>query len=246
VAAHLDTEILLVDEVLAVGDLAFQKKCLNKMSTVAEAGRTVLFVSHNMGLIQSLCQRGVFINNGHVEKDGPTNEVVLEYIKRIESLSAQPLMERKTRRGAGQARLVHAHLEDHSGQKKAIFRSGDPIRFVFDVDQVLPRTRLTFGIFDSMGMPVVHFESRVHSPNDANDPTLCNRFICEIDELMLRPHRYRVDAWLSGDFQAQDAVEGVLYFDVAEGLLDKRPINQHNRSRAIMPHRWILPNETRE
>ena len=79
VAAHLETEILLVDEVLAVGDAEFQKKCIGKMSDVARGGRTVLFVSHNMNAISSLCPRAVLLKNGSVELDGPVEQVVRAY-----------------------------------------------------------------------------------------------------------------------------------------------------------------------
>jgi lipopolysaccharide transport system ATP-binding protein len=80
VAAHLEPEILLVDEVLAVGDAAFQKKCLNKMQEVGRHGRTVLFVSHNMSAITRLCERAVLIESGRLIKDGPSHEIVSEYL----------------------------------------------------------------------------------------------------------------------------------------------------------------------
>ena len=83
VAAHLDTEILLVDEVLAVGDAAFQKKCLGKMSDVAAAGRTVLFVSHNMSAVAGLCQRAIWIDAGSVAADGGVEEVTQKYLDSI-------------------------------------------------------------------------------------------------------------------------------------------------------------------
>ncbi|NQT26021.1 ABC transporter ATP-binding protein [candidate division KSB1 bacterium] len=79
VAAHLEPEILLVDEVLAVGDIAFQKKCLGKMGDIAQGGRTVLFVSHNMGAIRSLCQSAIWIDNGQIVKRENANEVVRDY-----------------------------------------------------------------------------------------------------------------------------------------------------------------------
>ncbi|MEM2045734.1 MAG: Wzt carbohydrate-binding domain-containing protein, partial [Candidatus Bathyarchaeia archaeon] len=79
VAAHLDPEILLVDEVLAVGDLAFQKKCLGKMGDVAKGGRTVLFVSHQMNQIRRLCERVLWLDGGHIRQAGPTHEVVSAY-----------------------------------------------------------------------------------------------------------------------------------------------------------------------
>jgi lipopolysaccharide transport system ATP-binding protein len=80
VAAHLEPEILLVDEVLAVGDAAFQKKCLGKMGDVAKEGRTVLFVSHNMVAVQSLCSRSVWINGGQVMEEGPTGQIISSYL----------------------------------------------------------------------------------------------------------------------------------------------------------------------
>ncbi|MDT7816585.1 MAG: lipopolysaccharide transport system ATP-binding protein, partial [Acidobacteriaceae bacterium] len=79
VAAHLEPEILIVDEVLAVGDAAFQKKCLGKMGTFAQSGRTVLFVSHNMEAVRSLCQRGIWMKSGRLHRDGHVNEVVDAY-----------------------------------------------------------------------------------------------------------------------------------------------------------------------
>jgi len=80
VAAHLDPEILIVDEVLAVGDAAFQKKCLKKMHEVSEQGRTILFVSHNMSVISRLCDRGILIDKGRIIKDGPIQQVVSTYL----------------------------------------------------------------------------------------------------------------------------------------------------------------------
>src|ERR1700739_3320779 len=76
VAAHLEPEILIVDEVLAVGDAAFQKKCLGKMGSFAQSGKTVLFVSHNMEAVRSLCQRGVWLREGRLHKDGKADEIV--------------------------------------------------------------------------------------------------------------------------------------------------------------------------
>ena len=80
VAAHLEPEILMVDEVLAVGDLRFQKKCLGKMGEVAQAGRTVLYVAHNMPAISRLCQRAILMGSGRVVQDGPVHEVISTYL----------------------------------------------------------------------------------------------------------------------------------------------------------------------
>jgi lipopolysaccharide transport system ATP-binding protein len=83
VAAHLEPEILIIDEVLAVGDLAFQKKCLGRMNAVAGEGRTVIFVSHNMGAVKSLCPRSLLLEGGQVVFDGPTGGAIGEYVARL-------------------------------------------------------------------------------------------------------------------------------------------------------------------
>jgi lipopolysaccharide transport system ATP-binding protein len=90
VAAHLEPEVLLVDEVLAVGDAAFQRKCLGKMGDVATQGRTIVFVSHNMVAVQNLCERALWLNNGRIAAEGDTNDVVSQYL----SAASQALTER--------------------------------------------------------------------------------------------------------------------------------------------------------
>jgi lipopolysaccharide transport system ATP-binding protein len=90
VAAHLDPEILVVDEVLAVGDAAFQRKCLAKMESESRRGRTVLFVSHNMAAIRALCTRAVLLRAGRIVSDGPVEDVVTEYIHRVGGEGAEP------------------------------------------------------------------------------------------------------------------------------------------------------------
>lgn len=92
VAAHLDPEILLIDEVLAVGDAAFQKKCLGKMGDVAKEGRTVLFVSHNMAMVRKLCERAILLENGRIKASGEVNEIVTKY----ESEVLSPLNDNET------------------------------------------------------------------------------------------------------------------------------------------------------
>jgi len=89
VAAHLEPELLLVDEVLAVGDINFQKKCLGKMEDAANNGRTILFVSHNMGAIQSLCNKAVLLKKGSIKKEGGVQEVVQSYLNENDVLSCQ-------------------------------------------------------------------------------------------------------------------------------------------------------------
>ncbi|MDO4629117.1 MAG: ABC transporter ATP-binding protein [Planctomycetia bacterium] len=106
VAAHLDPDILIVDEVLSVGDIQFQKKCLGKMNEVANSGRTVLFVSHNISAIRQLCHRSILLDHGKTLADGPTDEVIKQYLGMTESQSKLSLAERTNREGNGNARVT--------------------------------------------------------------------------------------------------------------------------------------------
>ncbi len=101
VAAHLEPEILIVDEVLAVGDASFQKKCLGKMEEVAGEGRTVLFVSHNMPMIANLCSRGILLKAGSIVDDGPIDQVIYSYTSEVSALAGLPVEERLDRSGSG-------------------------------------------------------------------------------------------------------------------------------------------------
>ncbi len=112
VAAHLEPEILLVDEVLAVGDIGFQKRCLGKMGDVAKEGRTVLFVSHNMGPIESLCQQSILLESGSIACMGNTKNVMNEYLKQSSREMEVPIGARKDRRGIGKLKFTNIIVND--------------------------------------------------------------------------------------------------------------------------------------
>jgi homopolymeric O-antigen transport system ATP-binding protein len=112
VAAHLEPEILIVDEVLAVGDMAFQRKCLGKMEEVAGGGRTVLFVSHNMAAITSLCGRAYLLKSGSIARDGDARQVAQFYADDLAALQSVPLGEREDRGGDGTAKIVSLRIEN--------------------------------------------------------------------------------------------------------------------------------------
>jgi len=110
VAAHLEPEILIVDEVLAVGDIEFQKKCIGKMGEVAKGGRTVLFVSHNLAAVQQLCSHGVVMEKGACVFDGPITEAVDYYTTRSKVIRSHMLKDRVDRQGSGRIRFTHVDV----------------------------------------------------------------------------------------------------------------------------------------
>jgi lipopolysaccharide transport system ATP-binding protein len=150
VAAHLEPEILLVDEVLAVGDAQFQKKCLGKMGDVAQEGRTVLFVSHNMAAIQRLCPNAFLLHDGGISKFGNTSEVIPFYMSAMEKYSTKGPVK------SGPAELI-IYMETLNGERKYIFNIGDPIRFIIllNVDRAINRAAFGLGIIDIMGGRVI-------------------------------------------------------------------------------------------
>jgi lipopolysaccharide transport system ATP-binding protein len=241
VAAHLEPGILLVDEVLAVGDIAFQRKCLGMMDDVAHEGRTVVFVSHNMSLLQTLCQRGIFLHQGGVHTDGTISEAVDVYLQTLEQAGSHDLSQRTDRKGQGLVRLVGAEVVNGSRGSSSILKTGHPARFVFTVDALVPGIACNFFIYDIIGQPVISFTSRARGPEDTYDPKNGLMFACELDELLLLPGRYRIDVAIVGDNRLQDFIEAAAVFEVGEGHVGGRPAQQDGKFSVVMSHRWTLP-----
>lgn len=242
VAAHLEPEILLVDEVLAVGDMAFQQKCLGKMDDVAHQGRTVLFVSHNMGLLQALCERGIFLNQGTVSTDGTITEAVDAYLQTLEQARSQDLSKRTDRKGQGKVRVIGTEVTNGSGGS-SILKTGHPARFTFQIDKIIPGLACDFSIYDTIGQPVTSFRSKVRGPEDVYDPANGLSIVCDLDELLLLPGRYRIDVAIIGDSRLQDFIEAAAVFEVAEGHVRGRPAQHDGKFNVSMSHRWMLPTK---
>jgi lipopolysaccharide transport system ATP-binding protein len=130
VAAHLEPEILIVDEVLAVGDLAFQKKCLGRMGEVAKAGRTVLFVSHDLGAITTLCDRALLLHEGSVVQVGPTRDVVAYY---LEQTNRRNRLATHQRTGVDEIRLLDVRTVQH-GQVTSVLDCREPFDVVIEYE----------------------------------------------------------------------------------------------------------------
>jgi lipopolysaccharide transport system ATP-binding protein len=149
VAAHMETEILLVDEVLAVGDAQFQKKCLGKIGDVAREGRTVLFVSHNMAAIESLCLRGILLDNARVVSDGDANSVVEDYLNRVTvepEMAIVDLHDHPNRHRGCDAIFVSAKVVKSNGEPTTRLFSGDDLIIELDLDSPVSISEPTLGI----------------------------------------------------------------------------------------------------
>jgi lipopolysaccharide transport system ATP-binding protein len=184
VAAHLEPEILLVDEVLAVGDAAFQKKCLGKMSDVARGGRTILFVSHQMNQIRRLCERVMWIDNGKVRECGPTADVVSAY-ETVVSRGGPKAQRRDD--GRASAQFQAWEIVEPRASQPHILNSFDPVtvKFVLQVNKPVRSAHHGIALFDS--------ELRLMWGKDANsiqlDPGI-HQFVHTFPSLPLRPGFY--------------------------------------------------------
>ncbi len=244
VAANLDPEILIIDEVLAVGDAEFQEKCLGKMQDVAASGRTVLFVSHNMGAVQRLCSRGVLLANGRIQEEGAIDGLIDSYLSKIESLSQQPTTDRIDRRGNGKAKFVNVSIfsiENELGSLATARFAG--IRF--EVDKLLHGLACSFTIYDRRGHALCHFDSKNVGSNDKSDSEgrTVPSFVCEIEQLLLQPGLYRVNAALNCSGELVDHIEGIATFNVIDaGLLGRSSASNVRLGCVALPHKWITPN----
>ena len=241
VAAHLEPEILLVDEVLAVGDVGFQRKCIGKMSEVAGEGRTVLFVSHNMAVIEALCRRGIFLEQGRLQCDSRIEDAVAAYLGSVERAATTDLGERSDRRGWGEARLTRVEAGGDGGAQLA---TGRAARFAFHIrrgeDAVDRRLSCRFTLVNSLGHPVATLSSAQTAPEDRDDGP-DDLFVCEVDELPLVQGRYRIDVEIHGRSYLQDAVEGAALVDVEQGTVAGRPVAGDQLGDVAFPHRWNVP-----
>jgi lipopolysaccharide transport system ATP-binding protein len=243
VAAHLEPEILIVDEVLAVGDIEFQRKCLGKMGEITSEGRTVIFVSHNMSLVRSLCRRGILLAGGSVVTDTSIDLAISEYLQGLESVSSQDLLERVDRRGHRDVLLQKIEISSDEGVAGRLV-TGAPARFVFQLAGAASRLTCTFTVFTNLGQPVSTLSSAPPSADDHDDAAIGSCFECTIDELLLVPGRYRIDVTVRGNTFLQDRIEGAAFFEVEEGPFRGRPLPPDGHGDIVLPHRWRTPGSS--
>ncbi len=242
VSAHMDTEILLVDEVLAVGDAAFQQKCLGKMGDVAAAGRTVIFVSHNMAAVAGLCSRAIWIDHGTIKADGSVDDVTRDYLNAL-SMGAFRCVSRDKKF------TVHGVLlRDGRGQPTNHFTPGDDLTVEVHYESA--------GRIESPLFQVV--VQSIHGPCFAADMRLDGgqprflegegRLLCRFESLPLLPQSYTVRmAVKAGNRDAIIDLQEVGAFTVAGDL---KAFAFHGAYQSlvaksvpmVVPYHWTLPD----
>ena len=221
VAAHLEPEILLVDEVLAVGDAAFQKKCLGKMGDVAQEGRTVLFVSHNIAAIETLCERVVLLDAGNVVRQGDSQQVISYYLASHLTLAMSvPVYDRIDRRGDGRVRFTSFHLEDVAGKRIRLAKTGQTCRFVFgyETHDQQPKSNVvaSFTIHDQHDRSIMIQRTNMTGRNFDDIPPR-GYFVCEIENFPIVYGSYTVDCFAAINEIIADWVQTAAQIEVLQG-----------------------------
>jgi len=194
VAAHLDPEILLVDEVLSVGDLAFQRKCLGQMEQIAGSGRTVFFVSHNMSAVRDLCTRVVELDKGRLVADGPSDEIVKAYIANQTATGGAVLHIPHALGRPEELLVTAARVLDEQGRPEGPFHSSRPITVEIDVDVARENAGYQVG-FDLLSVDGLVFRSWHTDGPEADWPPLRagrSTLRCELPLGLLNGGRYAI------------------------------------------------------
>jgi lipopolysaccharide transport system ATP-binding protein len=219
VAAHLDPEILIVDEVLAVGDAEFQKKSLGKMSDVASGGRTVLFVSHNLAAVDHLCARSLALQSGKIIAEGETHEIISIYRNSVHQEQGVPLEQRIDRQGNGKLRFIGVQIYRDDGQEIFAPCCGDPaiIALVMKATTPVKNVQIDFCIDNHLGNRIVWLSNQTNP-----GPLLAfacgkNRALFRIPRLPLVPGVYFYTLFCSVNGEIIDWVQQAGTFEVGVG-----------------------------
>ncbi|MBU1713125.1 MAG: ABC transporter ATP-binding protein [Proteobacteria bacterium] len=216
VAAHLEPEILVVDEVLAVGDVQFQKKCLGKMGDVAREGRTVLFVSHNMAAVENLCRTGIVLEKGEIGFKGRVTEALKFYLNSVaEMIDTSNIGTRPDRRGEGQVRITDIKIKDQEKNENIPFPAGTKLFFEIDYKsgENVKNPRVIIGLYDLMNVGVARFDTEITGDLISVLPS-SGRITCSTESAPLAPGRYFINIAFLSNGVIQDYLVGAVYIDI--------------------------------
>ena len=238
VAAHLEPEILIIDEVLAVGDAAFQKKCLGKMQDVASQGRTILFVSHQLGAVNELCSSCYLMSNGGIVGSGTPGEVIRQYLDTGQA--AVGYMDLRNwsleRAGEGPSRIEHIELSDASGEITPNFNYGEPLNIKVGIHgKTGDVCHIGIRFVNRLGQIVLHFteddfSGALYYPHDRSE------VIMRLDKLCLNEDSYFMTIWLGGGGVMHDMVSNCIEFTVNTSNIGRI----RARSSVLLPATWEI------
>ena len=247
VAAHLEPDVLIVDEVLAVGDAVFQKKCISAMHDMRGGGRTVLFVSHNMAAVENLCSRGMWIANGRIQLDGPVHEVIEAYMGSFASADSafSELTAAEGRRGTGEIRFTRVEFLSTDRDLQTVTRCGKSlvIRLHYRASEPIERPAFALRLYTELGTLVTDTGTWLHGLDIPLVPVGDGYLDLEIDSLNLLPGRYYFSLKLDSCLETRvyDALEHAVHLDIEEAPIygSSRRIDSRY-GLVFFPQRWRL------
>ena len=219
VAAHLEPEILLIDEVLAVGDIAFQRKCLGKMGDVAKQGRTILFVSHNMAAVESLCSTAYLLENGQLVESGMTKTVIDAYLSTIPTLCNTSLEHRPDREGSGRLRFTDIELRLDEGVPTEVAQTGKTLLISVaytSTSETLKNVEMSIDIFAQNGQCMLMLNNEMSGTNFESVPGV-GRFSCRVERFPLSPGQYPITLFCRVNGIIADWVSAAILLTVEPG-----------------------------
>jgi len=234
VGASMEPDVLIVDEVLAVGDAAFQKKCIGRLDAVGREGRTVLFVSHNMQAVRALCDRAIVLERGRVYFDGTVPEALEAYraISAPVAFNAKTAVsDEKRRRGSGAVRFKRIEVRDQADCNRLAFTAGEPVRFYFEYEVFDRVPELLFGLILKCPKTREQVTGAFHwLSNEALEPGATGSATIEVDTSLLHPNEYILYFWfgdqLRQSFDTVDDVINPIYVGSAETTEGGPPAGQ--------------------
>jgi lipopolysaccharide transport system ATP-binding protein len=240
VAAHLEPEVLIVDEVLAVGDVAFQKKCIGKMQDVAGQGRTVLFVSHNMTAVQALCPRAVLLRQGRLVLDSQADDAVKEYLSYLSSTAESAFEDNSERSGSGAVRFTGMRILDESQAATRYLEAGKPatLELSYENPGNVKHVHIAVTIFNHLGVAVTNFDS---SLTDYVIENLAHKglLLCRIPCIPFPVAQYRIAIAAGMDGQNFDLIPNALVFEVKGSIFFKTSRTPSlNYCSCMVAHEW--------
>ena len=244
VAAHLNPDILLVDEVLAVGDIGFQKKCLRAMNDLRGGGRTVFFVSHNMAAVENLCSRAIWVDNGQVRQDGDAREVIKAYLSSFAcAQGAEFDLSRSSRTGTGEVRYTGIEFLGPDKRPKEYVCSGESlvVRLHYRVERRVSCPHFGLEIHSDMGTLITSANTWSAGVEIPFLPPGDGHIDLEVDFLNLMPTRYHISLWLARVGHYYDALQNCAVLDVEASDFYKSGRGIESRFGIIfLPCRWRL------
>ncbi|CAN5897031.1 ABC transporter ATP-binding protein [soil metagenome] len=243
VAAHLEPEILVVDEVLAVGDANFQRRCIDRMSELSDSGRTILFVSHNMDLIPRLCDRAILLKEGCVQTTGPAGVVTQKYLEESLAFGAGDDLRQRTRSGNGKARFIRIQFVDPLGRLALAHPSGEDLTIRFEIESTcdMDDIAIAVNLHTIQGLKVVTSWTK-----ELGFPVQLAKgrqvYECKFFKIRLRPgHKVIVSLWMADD-EVIDYLDNARIVDVVDGADSERVSNRHDQGVIVYDYQYSRHN----